>query len=298
MAVLDGTGFGPDGTIWGGEILALGRDPLGFDRAWHLPQFPLAGGDSAVFKPWKAALGLLFALGLDPDGLALTAAATPAELALVRSQLASGTATVLTSSAGRLFDAVASLLNIRHQVTYEAQAAAELEVAARRCEHAQCSEPTATSVEQAIAQLVDGIRHDHPTDCLARGFHANLAHIVATALLQTAAKAVTGGGVTASTKPATTWATSPNANGNHTPGPGAGSPAASKDTASGAAVGAGVTLGLTGGVFQNRLFAADVVGQLNRAAPQANILTHRLVPPNDGGLALGQALAGYLDLLH
>ncbi|MDR1710720.1 MAG: carbamoyltransferase HypF [Propionibacteriaceae bacterium] len=243
--VVDGTGYGDDATIWGGELLCLGPDPLTYERVWHLPGFWLPGGDSAIRHPWKCALALLGEYGIDPVGLP-PADAPADEVRLVRSQLAGGVGIVRTSSAGRLFDAVASLLGICHTVRYEAQAAMELETLARNCPHepirAQVGD--AEPVAELTALLVAGVRAGTSTCCLARAFQRGFAQLCADAIAR------------------------------HTR--------------------AGHRVGITGGVACNRLLASDLAAILEDRGYSP--LLHRIVPPNDGGLALGQALAGYLTL--
>jgi hydrogenase maturation protein HypF len=120
---LDGAGYGGDGTIWGGEILIF--DPVGYQRVAHLQTVPQPGGDVAAREPWRMAAAQLWRHGLTPpQGWA------PDGIDEVRSLLESGLPVPSTSSAGRLFDAVASLLGIRDVNRFEAQAAMELEAAA------------------------------------------------------------------------------------------------------------------------------------------------------------------------
>jgi hydrogenase maturation protein HypF len=124
----DGTGYGTDGTVWGGEFLYAGLD--GFERYAHLRNVLLAGGDAAVREPWRVARSYLRDAfgGSVPAGLA---APVPAEtLRLVDAMLVRRLNTVETSSCGRLFDAVASLIGLRHTVSFEGQAAMALEAVA------------------------------------------------------------------------------------------------------------------------------------------------------------------------
>lgn len=128
---LDGTGLGLDGTIWGGELLVA--DYRSFIRRGHLRPVPLAGGDAAVRQPWRVALAYLRdALGTRwrEQDLPLMRAVPAGSVDLVERMIERGVQVVPTSSCGRLFDAVASILGIRHEITYEAQAAIELEALA------------------------------------------------------------------------------------------------------------------------------------------------------------------------
>jgi hydrogenase maturation protein HypF len=126
----DGLGYGQDGTIWGGEFLVA--DLASYRRRAHLRYVPLAGGDTAIRQPWRSALSYLQdALGTDPGSLGLPRweGVPRKSIALVRSMIEGNCNTVQTSSCGRLFDAVASILGLRHEVNYEGQAAIELEMA-------------------------------------------------------------------------------------------------------------------------------------------------------------------------
>ena len=247
----DGTGYGCDQTIWGGEILRLGSDSHRFVRSGHLMPVPLPGGDAAVRNPWRMALSQLWMAGIDwtPD-LAPVAAATPDELRLTRSQLESGTGCVPCSSMGRLFDAVASLLGVRHRIDYEGQAAIELEALAASVpgDPGWPSLPfmvrtdgvidPGTTVQTMVSALYAGTR----PALLAAAFHEAVADAVAKVVVQVA------GGVR--------------------------------------------LVGLTGGVFQNVLLLGACRKRLQLAGFE--VLTHHTVPPNDGGLALGQAVISML----
>lgn len=246
----DGTGYGCDATIWGGEILVLGRDSHRFVRAGHLLPAPLPGGDAAVRNPWRMALSQLWLADLDwtPD-LAPVAAAAPDELRLIRSQLESGTGCVRCSSMGRLFDAVASILGVRHRIDYEGQAAIELEALAETAgDRPGPSLPLTVRADGVIdpatmvQTLASALRAGTQPALLAACFHQAVADAVATVVAQVA------GGVR--------------------------------------------LVGLTGGVFQNVLLLRACRDRLQRKGFE--VLTHHTVPPNDGGLALGQAVISML----
>jgi hydrogenase maturation protein HypF len=253
----DGTGYGTDQTIWGGEILALGTDSHRFVRVGHLLPVPLPGGDAAVRNPWRMALSQLWVAGIDwtPD-LAPVAAATEDELRLIRSQLETGAGCVPCSSMGRLFDAVASLLGVRHRIDYEGQAAIELEALAESAlDDPNGMDPSlplavradgvidpATMVQTLVAALYAGTR---PAP-LAAAFHGAVADAVAKVVSRVAGEVR--------------------------------------------------LVGLTGGVFQNVLLLRACRKRLRLAGFE--VLTHHTVPPNDGGLALGQAAISMLTGLE
>lgn len=243
----DGTGYGCDSSVWGGEVLHVGADITQMRRLGHLEPFLLAGGDRAVRRPFRVAMALLHAAGVpSAEGLDFTTACSIEEQAVVSSQLAGETGCVRTSSMGRLFDGVASLLGVRHEVTYEAQAAIELEALARSADRAVDLPMEIVDgrlrLEAIVRELVAGVRANESPADLALGFHHAVA--VATASLVV-------------------------------------------DLAHDEQV---TTVGLTGGVFQNRLLLAELSGLLSSAG--LVVLTHRRVPPNDGGLSLGQAVVG------
>jgi hydrogenase maturation protein HypF len=124
---LDGTGYGTDSRIWGGEVLISRRDS--FDRFAHLDYVPMPGGEAAIREPWRMALGHLHAAGFDiesPEVLA-TVGARPQDARVLRQMIDRELNAPLTSSCGRLFDAVAAVVLSRGVVDYEAQAAIELE---------------------------------------------------------------------------------------------------------------------------------------------------------------------------
>jgi hydrogenase maturation protein HypF len=120
----DGLGYGPDGVLWGGEVLKVSL--TGFRRLAHLEPVPLPGGVTAIRQPWRMAAAWLHATGTDPAGLAVAARNAPLWMQ-VEKLLASDMEVPVTTSAGRLFDAVAALVGIRDRVNYEGQAAIELE---------------------------------------------------------------------------------------------------------------------------------------------------------------------------
>mgnify|MGYP003707211953 CR=1 FL=1 len=244
----DGTGYGPDGTIWGGEFLLV------TEKAWrrvgHLRPFRLPGGDAAAREPRRAALGLL-AEAIGEEAFAMTnlapvAACSPTERRVLRTMLARGINAPVTSSAGRLFDAFAAICGLRQCASYEGQAAAELEWAAeghatgRRYEF-----PVRDAIESEAPLVVDW----QPA--------------LQAALIDLAAGTA----------------------------PGAVS-AALHNGLAGAIAAVAVRIGqrrivLSGGCFQNARLTEATVAALREAGCEP--VWHRRVPPNDGGIALGQA---------
>jgi hydrogenase maturation protein HypF len=244
----DGTGYGPDGTIWGGEFLLA--DYKGFKRVGHFEYVPLVGGAAAIKKPYRMALSYLYTLfgeDFDLGGLPL-GAVNPAEVEVIKQQLKKKINSPLTSSAGRLFDAVSALLGVRGKIDYEAQAAIELEMLAADDRKAKAY-PFVINVEEGKgvvglrelwSALVSDVRDKTAAPLISLKFHKTIAEIAAEMCRLI-----------------------------------------SKDT--------GIKqVALSGGVFQNRLLLRLTTAALKREGFE--VITHRLVPPNDGGLSLGQAV--------
>ena len=246
VVAVDGTGYGTDGTIWGGEILEIAG--AAWYRRTHLPSFSLVGGDRAVRYPWRVALGIAHDWNLEWITPKISAEigdrqGKSAELELVKSQLNSGFGVVATTSCGRLFDAAAAILGICTEVTYEAQAAMELEHAATSWANRHIGAPALrfNSYRELFEMLAEDEREVGERAWL---FHLGLAQLLTTQAEENAQKA----GIK--------------------------------------------TVGLTGGVALNRLFSSHFIGIMREGGYE--VLTHKNVPPNDGGLSLGQAWAAVL----
>jgi len=246
----DGTGYGSDGAIWGGEVLVAGYK--GFDRAAHLSYVALPGGDASVHRPYRTALAQLAASGVAwlPD-LPSVAACPARELDVLAHQVATGFGCATTSSMGRLFDAVASLAGVRHVVDYEAQAAIELEGLARSAftgsdgyafglEADSGSSSLIADSAPVIRAVVADVRAGVAAAVVGARFHAGVADLVCDL-----ADRIRG-----------------------------------QDGLR--------TVVLTGGVFGNALLLANTRRRL--LATGFTVLCPRALPPNDGGLALGQVL--------
>ncbi len=181
----DGTGYGPDGTVWGGECLRVTEN--GWERSAHLLTFRLPGGEAAVREPRRSALGALYAVyGADVfmrDDLPPLAAFTPAERAVLQTMLARGLNAPLTSSAGRLFDAAAALLGLGQVSAYEGQAAMALEFAADGFDAPEPYPFTlgadgALDWRQMIRNIDDERHQNTPVGFQAARFHTTLVEMM------------------------------------------------------------------------------------------------------------------------
>lgn len=250
--VLDGTGHGDDGTIWGGEVLVA--DATGYERVAHLTTVPLPGGDAAITNPYRVALAHLAVAGIEwEDDLAPVRTADAAgSTASLRRQITTVTGCVPTSSMGRLFDAVASLLDVRQRISYAAQAAMGLEHLATSAGRQDLGyrfewdrETTGMLVFDAapvIRAIVSDLRGGRVGQAsIASGFHAAVVELVVETTVRFADRSD--------------------------------------------------SVVLTGATFQNALLTGWCLDRLADADRTSGltVLTHQLVPPNDGGLSLGQA---------
>jgi hydrogenase maturation protein HypF len=268
--IFDGTGYGPDGTIWGGEFLVGGYD--GCRRAGHFRPLPMPGGDAAVHEPWRMAMAYLHqALGetaftLDhPVARILSEQDRDLFARMLRRRINSP----LTSSCGRLFDAVAALLNLRHTVSYDGQGAIELEALAE-----DKSPPAPFRPQRVLSQrgeyTFSSQRGEYPYSIVLHGespFQLDFSSMIIEILADIAA------GIRSAVIAARFHATIATA---------------ATDACLKISQFSGLKrIILSGGVFQNRLLTEMIYTAI--AQKGLDVFTHRLVPPNDGGIALGQA---------
>jgi len=249
----DGTGYGPDGTVWGGEFLSV--DESSFTRAASLRPFRLPGGDRAVREPRRSALGVLHAI--DPDMLLpahVSAAYSDVERRVLLDALDRGINAPVTTSAGRLFDAIASLTGLRQRTGFEGQAAMDLEFAAtvdgaapypfdltasgaRFTLGSWQAPPLVVDWAPMIRAIVAGVQGGVPVAVIASRVHHTLADIIVAVAIAIGQPAVV----------------------------------------------------LSGGCFQNRRLTERAVIALRDAGFRP--YWHQRIPPNDGGIALGQIAA-------
>ncbi|MEU9012631.1 carbamoyltransferase HypF [Streptomyces sp. NPDC048479] len=248
----DGTGYGDDGAVWGGEFLLA--DYHGFSRFGHVAYVSLPGGDAAVRRPYRMALAHLRAAGIAwSQDLPCTVACPPDELRVLEHQLERNLNCVPTSSMGRLFDAVSSLAGVCHQSGYEAQAAIELEAAALTAAaedvvgYAFAVRPpddgraaVAADPAPVLAAVVDDVRAGTPPALVAARFLRAVADLVHKICVMARDERGLD------------------------------------------------TVALTGGVFANTLLSSACARTLREDG--FTVLRHHQVPPNDGGLALGQLM--------
>jgi hydrogenase maturation protein HypF len=244
----DGTGYGTDGAVWGGEFLVGGYQR--FRRAAHLRYVGMPGGEQAIREPWRMALAHLVDAGV--RNAPLEARILPIQLETIGRMLERRFRTPLTSSAGRLFDAVASLAGVADRVSYEGQAAVELEWLASRVAPAGAypfsletvrvegsGEPTLrVDTRPLIAAVAEEAGRKTDAAVIARRFHSTLVDVIARVC----------GRIREETGLA--------------------------------------EVVLSGGVFLNAVLSAEVSSRLRDDG--FRVYCHRLVPPNDGGLSLGQ----------
>jgi hydrogenase maturation protein HypF len=243
----DGTGYGPDGAIWGGEFL-IGNYQQ-FQRAAHFRYVGMPGGDQAIREPWRMALAHLLdaETGIGP----LAARLSPRALPTIQTMLQRRLNTPWTSSVGRLFDAVAAIAGVRDRVSYEGQAAVELEwLATEAAPDAAYSfavetvsgGPMIIDTRPLIRAAAEDVQKCMPSACIARRFHSTLVEIIVSACGQI------------------------------------------RETSR------LQTVTLSGGVFLNALLTQETSARLESHG--FRVYRHRLVPPNDGGLSLGQLAIG------
>jgi len=248
----DGTGLGSDGRIWGGEFFV--GDYAGFQRVGHLEYMPMPGGEVAIRKPYRLALGYLLALFGELPIVPTLECVDGAEKSIIRKQVDQSINCPLTSAGGRLFDAVSALIGIRPEASYEAQAAIELEMAASAIQHPYDQRPYPCALElvegayvirlsELFSGLLDDLRDGSSSNIMAARFHRTVSDMIATVCKRVGDEH----GVS--------------------------------------------TVALSGGCFQNRLLLSLVVPRLEQLGFQ--VLLHSQVPCNDGGLSLGQAVLAH-----
>ena len=256
---LDGTGYGTDGHIWGGEVLIArldGENPGSFQRFAHLEYIPMPGGDAAVKEPWRMALGALHAAGFDVNSEQILAllGVQPGDARVVSRMIERKINSPETSSLGRLFDAVAAVILGRRTVDYEAQAAIELEGIAD-------AEPDRREVGDYVPQLWQG-------DTADAGSAVLRTHLMWKAILNDLWRGVPASRIAARFH--------------------AGIVEGFINAAGNARIESGINqVAMSGGCMHNRRLTRLLRSGLEEEG--FTVLQHRLVSPGDGGLSYGQA---------
>lgn len=253
----DGTGYGTDGAIWGGEIF-LG-DYSNFKRIFHLKYFKLTGGDMAIRNPSRIALVYLYQSGIDwSNNLPAVLASSPTQLSIIKSQVDHNINSTSTSSMGRLFDAVAALIGIRQTVNYEAQAAIELEAIADPDEKSTYPfnfyEESRNGIDNSensiiidpiplLREITNDYLNNRPPSIISAKFHNTIVNIVLSACSEIRNRF-------------------------------------------------GISdVALSGGVWQNHTLLSKTIACLENN--HFRTLIHQKLPTNDGGISFGQAIIAY-----
>jgi hydrogenase maturation protein HypF len=254
---LDGTGLGTDNTIWGGEVLVA--DYHTFTRAAHLDPVPMPGSAAAIKEPWRMAVSYLrTAFGEDPGSLPLPLfrSVNNQQVGLMMAMMEKQINSPLTSSLGRLFDAVAAIIGLRSRVAFEGQAAMELEMIADDTEsgnydfswEAQGDGPLCIAIVPIIRCVVNDLTKGLPPAAISARFHNTLIRL----FVELCRHLRTTTGID--------------------------------------------RVALSGGVFQNNRLLTGLAATLEKSG--FDLLTHRLVPTNDGGLSLGQAVVAAAKIIQ
>jgi hydrogenase maturation protein HypF len=241
----DGTGFGTDGTIWGGEFLLANSEA--FERVASIRKFQLPGGAAAIKEPRRAALGILYeargGAGIQNHRLAPVREFAATELTIIEQMLAKGINSPVTSSVGRLFDGVASLIGLRHRTSFEGQAAMELEylvdpsIEESYSFHLEDGPPFVVNWEPLLDGILADVDRREAVEAISTKFHNTLTEAIVEVALRIGVPQVA----------------------------------------------------LTGGCFQNRYLTERAIQRLRECGLKP--YWHQRIPPNDGGIALGQVVA-------
>jgi hydrogenase maturation protein HypF len=253
----DGTGYGTDGKIWGGEFLVAQMSK--FERFAHFDYVPLPGGEVAIKEPWRMALSyLMYSFGDDFQSIEIPFVKFLNEnwskVKILLKMIDRGINSPMTSAVGRLFDAVSAICSVRLRVNYEAQAAMEFQMLADEDESGvyefeiiDSMKPWRISFKRGIRGIVHDIESGIDVSKIAGKFHNTIARIIC----EVAKKMKSETGIN--------------------------------------------DVVLSGGVFQNALLVNKTMIELEKAG--FKVYTHSKVPPNDGGLSLGQAVVALFNAI-